>query len=384
MPMPPKFPIDTVELTDTAERFLSTKKQSTAKAYRLCLKRFRYFYGKPLGEFIKEIEEQVEANKSLSLAERVRPGEQTVRDFIEWHSEVEYAPKATRQSIAALQNALKFYGIQMSFEFIELPPARPLRKNDKHEWTLDQVRQLVDALPYVRDKAIALMAFQSGLGISDLLNVNYGDIAREYEAGTIPIAIEGYRQKTGIRIRTFVGRDSVKYLRIYLSSREPLNRDEPLFTLLGSTERMTGAAIRKQFREAAEKLPFILDEDLENGYNPGRPHSLRSGFRSRLTGKMDGDLIETFMAHEIGQQRSTYLALPIDELRQLYANHEHLLAVEKTSLEEQSEGAIPESAMKEILAQKQRITELEADMQRLREDHTRQYRELVQQLRRLQ
>lgn len=365
MPTQSKFPIEEVELDETASKFLAAKKRSTALGYALGLKRFTYFYGHPLAEFIKEIEGEQEANKTRGLADRVRPGEQRMRDFIAWHEELGFAPKTTLLSVAGVQNFLKFYGINITFEFVELPRNQPLKENAKHEWTLDQIRQLVEALPYLRDKAIALCCFQSGLGIGDLLDLDYGDVSRELEAGKIPLAIEGYRKKTGVQLRTFIGRDAVHYLQLYLGSRT-LKRDSPLFTLLGTEERMTGNAIRKQFREVAAKLDFILDEDLENGYNPGRTHSLRSAFRSRLTGKMDGDLIETFMAHDIGQEKATYMRLPLDELRELYANYEHLLAIEKTSKDELTAGAVPEAAMAMVRQQGQRLAEQDLELQQLR------------------
>ena len=62
--------------------------------------------------------------------------------------------------------------------------------------------------------------------------------------------------------------------------------------------------------------------------------SLRSGFCSRLTGKADSRLIDFFMGQAIGTEKRAYLNLPPDELRELYANLEHLLAIEKTSRDE--------------------------------------------------
>jgi len=58
----------------------------------------------------------------------------------------------------------------------------------------------------------------------------------------------------------------------------------------------TVGAIQNNFRKYAEKIPWI---DVGE-YNPARPHSLRAAFRSRLTGKMDPDLIEFFMGHSVG------------------------------------------------------------------------------------
>ena len=354
-----------VELSPAALQYLDTKKSSTGTAYTTCLKRFRAFYPRGLDGFISEIEAEIQGNQGKPLAERVRPGEATIRSYVKWMEEKGYANKSVRQAVAALQSALDYYGITVSTKHIELPPDRPMKENDKHPWTLDQVRQFVEAADYLRDKCYILFQVQSGLSIGDILNLNYGDIRREYEKGIIPLAIEGYRQKTGVQIRTFVGHDTVSYLRLYLQSRQNLTNDSPLFTMLGSEERATPDAVNKMLRKYAYRLSFIYDEDMENGYSPARPHSLRAAFRSRLTGKMDGDLIEMFMAHDIGQEKSTYINQPIDDLRQIYESYEHLISTYKTTRqnrEEQSRDAIPETAMNEILSQKQRIIELEAKL----------------------
>ena len=74
---------------------------------------------------------------------------------------------------------------------------------------------------------------------------------------------------------------------------------------------------------------------------------------------MDGTLIEMLMSHEIGQQITTYLNMPLGDLREIYASYEHLLTIEKTSKDEQSKQDIPEVAMKKIRDQGQKIAELE-------------------------
>lgn len=363
---PPKVDTSQVTLDETELRYLDSKGESTAKTYLSNLKRFRVYYPPGLVGLIKQIEEDTENNKALPTYERVRPGEAIIKGFIEWHRENEYSNKATLQALNTIQNALKYYGIIISLAFIETPPDRPMRENRKHEWTLPQIKQYVEAAEYLREKTYILFAFQSGLGISDILNLNYSDIQREYEAGTVPLAIQTYRQKTNFPIRTFIGRDTVKYLSLYLSSRPDIQPNEPIFTFIGdSEERATPVAIQKLLRQTAEKLDFVPPSELENSYSPVRSHSLRSGFRSQLTGAMDGDLIEMMMSHDIGQQRSTYVNLPTDSLRELYSNFEHLLAIEKTSRqehEEQSKGAIPETAMNIIRDQGQRIAELEAQL----------------------
>lgn len=335
----PKAKVDLsgVQLGDVVLRFLESKKPSTGVTYEKCLKRFNYFHEAGLKSFIGEIEEEIRLNQGRSLAERVRPGEDTIRKFIAWHKEVGYSNNSTRQGVAAVQNFLKFYGVTISSDFIELPPARPMKGNDKHKWTLEEMRKFVDVARYLRDKAFITICFQSGLGIGDVVNLDYRDVRKGLEKGQLPLLLQLYRGKTGVEFKTFLGRDAVHQLRAYLKTRGPLKNGDPLFTMLGNEQRVSGGAIDHMLKKYAKKLDFIHEEDLENGYNPARSHSLRTAFRSRLTGKMDGTLIEFFMGHDIGEEKRTYINLPDSDLSELYMNYEYLLSLEKTCREELEE-----------------------------------------------
>jgi len=353
--MPPSK-VDTrhIHLDETEERYLLSKGTSTAKSYRSNLKRFRHYFPDGIVGLIKRIEKDTEDNKDLQVYDRERPGESIIQGFISWHKEHEYSNKATLQALNTLQNVLKFYGITISLAFIETPPNQPMRENKKHEWTLDQIKQYVEAAEYLREKLYILFAFQSGLAISDILSLDYRDIQQELTSDTLPLAIETYRVKTGEPIKTFVGADTVKLLKMYLESRADIKPTDPVFTFLGNDQRRaTPVSIQKKLREYAAKLDFIVPTELENGYNPARSHSLRSGFRSRLTGKMDDNLIEFFMAH-LSAEKRTYVNMPLDELREIYANYEHLLSIETTSKDEKSQNRDPkinEAAFNDLASQ---------------------------------
>jgi len=363
-------------LSPAALQYLETRKGSTATAYTTCLKRFKAFYPRGLDGFISEIETEIQGNRGKPLAERTRPGEATIRAYVEWMGEKEYANKSVRQAVAALQSALDYYGITVSTKYIELPPDRPMKENKKHPWTLDEIRQFVESADYLRDKCYILFQVQSGLSIGDVLALNYGDIRREYENGTIPLAIEGYREKTNVPIRTFVGYDTVQMLTLYLQSRQNLRNDSPLFTMLGSEERATPDAVNKMLRKYAWRLSFIYEEDMENGYSPARPHSLRAAFRSQLTDKMSETLIEMFMAHDLPAEKRAYLNKSPNDLREIYESYEHLISVYKTtrqSREEQSREAIPESAMNRIRELGAENEALKAQLDTVEERWTQRY-----------
>lgn len=283
------------------------------------------------------------------MIDRKRYAEDIVRDWIRWLEDKGYAPKSINVSLAALQNFLQYYQLPVSYRFIEKPPDKPLKKNDKHQWSLKEIKQFVDSATYFRDKAFMLCQFQSGMGIGDIVKLDYGDVRKELESGKLPLLLSLDRRKTGVIFKTFFGRDAVKYLKLYLKTRMPIRNRDPLFIKVGTNERVTEGAIQIMTRRLAERMDFIDEEELDEGYNPARPHSLRAAFISRLTGKMDRVLIEFFSGHNIGEERRTYLNMPDEDLRELYVNYEYLLAIERTSREEETEIANVDEETKQRL-----------------------------------
>lgn len=325
-------------LQEEIEAFLSMKSKTTAIIYRAGLREFlKYYRGKHgVDKTIMDFIDDCWINIKKPREEQTRLEETELNGFINFMKEGERSNNTIRVYVAALQNLLKYNRLPVSLSFVNLPPPRPLPKNDKHEWKLDHMKEFFNKATNYRDKAIILCLFQSGMGIMELVNLKYGDIRKEFEADILPLCISLTREKTDITYKTFFGRDAVHYLRLYLKTRGDLKDDYPLFTKLGTEKRVTKELVEARFRKIAEQCSFIEPKDLK-GYNSARPHSLRSAFRSRLTGKMDPDLIEFFMGYQIGGVKRAYLNLPTDELRELYANYEKLLSIEKTSREEYSQ-----------------------------------------------
>jgi site-specific recombinase XerC len=183
----------------------------------------------------------------------------------------------------ALQNFLDYKSFSVSMRWIgNMPRALGKEGNGKHRWTLKQVKEFFDKAGSFRDKAIILTMFQSGLAVNEICKLNYGHVARELEAEKLPLVVEMVRDKNGKRFRTCIGADAVKYLKLYLETRQNLTDDSPLFTVERSRgsedDRITKGAIQMRFREVAQGLSYI---NLDDGdMNPARPHSMRSAFRS--------------------------------------------------------------------------------------------------------
>jgi len=316
-----------VPISDEVEQYLKAKTKSTASAYRGNLKRFRKFYGKPIPDFLKEVETQREKNKGVPPADRRRYFEETINDFISWMKELGYANNPIRGSLTALQNLFKYYDVPISYSFVKIPPQISKKSNGKHRWKIEEIKEFVGGAKTYRDKAIIMVMFQSGMAVGEICSLDYGDVSRELDSGELPLLMNIVRTKNSNEFKTLLGADAVKYLKLYLGTRHNLSKESPLFAKEGTEKRVTEGAIQNRLRALADKV-FGIDE---GKMNPYRPHSLRSAFRSRLTGKTDGDLIKFWMGDVLGAKAGAYLILPDEELVDLYSAIEHRLSIETTS-----------------------------------------------------
>lgn len=353
-------------LGEEAEEFLTLKRKSTAKTYRFGLNHFADYYSQKHDASREDVFahflDRLYKNFQLPRREQKRLVELEISGFIEYLKKREMSGKSIRVYFAAIQNFLKYYRFPAQASFIgNLPPSTPKKENKKHAWQLPEIQRFVKHAKNYRDKAVILCLFQSGLGVGDLVALDYRDIKKEFEEETLPLCLELTRKKTGVVFKTFLGRDAAHYLKLYLQTRGKLEEDAPLFAMWGSERRVTTGAIEKRFRDLALKLGYINHGD--DSYNPCRPHSLRSAFRSQLTGEAADSLIEFWMGHAIGEEKRAYLNLPVEKLRERYMGFEQFLAIEKTSKQERAEIEPPES-VEEL---RERVLELERKVEEDRE-----------------
>ena len=253
-------------------------------------------------------------------------------------------------------------------------------ENLKIEYRADTVKKLLSVMESNRDKAITLVMFQSGMDISTLLSLTYGHIKNEYEADDSPLLINLTREKIGLNYRTFIGRDAIEAIKIYLKERtstrykckdcgatwenkrnictlckstkikpysEKLSRKTPLFI----SKRKSGRMVRSNFEKALRKyaiLAGIVDEEQmkEADINPGRPHALRSGFSSILSLKgVNQKIIDGMMGH-VDAYGGAYNQYSDEELREIYKEKEQFLSIsdvrEIADIEEKMDGKFDE------------------------------------------
>ena len=321
-----------MELGRHAEDFLEAhgrESQNTARAYRNALNRFVAFY-KDQGT-LEDFIARVNADNKLDYGGD-RVAEKTLSRFIKSLQDEGLSRKATRLYASAVQSLFKYLRVPITLALTGLPKNKP--EVEMYAWkNADRVEQFVSLMDDIMYRTIAVLAFQSGLSLGDLLSLKYEDVKTDFEGHVLPLALsftmEG-REKTEVRFRTYVGRWTVDLLTVYLKGKN-LEAAARLFPV-------TPAAVDSAFRTTARKY---LGEAWHKGRNPCSPSSLRHGFKTLAVKSevLETVEVEFFMGHELGSNvEAIYLSRDVDDWRETYSKVEGFLTPD--SLKTIQEGSV--------------------------------------------
>lgn len=282
--------------------FLSALKPNTRNVYGRGLKVFQQFYA-GYGSVMNFLD-RVERDRLLPRRDRKRVAVEVLSSFADWLQKSGYAPKTVRVYVGAVQSLAKYYDVPISLRYVRLPPAQPV--NRKHPWTLEEIGEFIETMNKPIYRSIAASILQSGLSLSDLLALTYGDIKEEFEKGITPLCLDLTRKKTGVHFMTFLGGWAVKLLKEHLGDWK-LEKTSPIYNV-------SARNVHAYFRKTAQKFAGNF-----KGRNPYTPHSLRAAFRTFLSDhKVDPLYIEYWMGHKLPEQLSAYINKSRESWRQTY------------------------------------------------------------------
>jgi len=327
------------------KRWLVGKGRTTKSEYLGALRIYTDYRGLDPTELIDEIEE----DRKKSRRERGEV-EYKLKKFHEWllnerekekkggHGTTGEKGVSTKRAATIMGSIRSFYKANGFPITIKLPRPTTLVKNHKLQIRAEDVKKLVDHSPTIRDKAIILMLFQSGMDVSTLCSLDYGDVARGLEKNECPLPIHVVRKKRQVEYTTFLGRDGIDALKAYLNKRRgrqgEIKHSDPLFVKernYNGSERITKELIEKMLREVAVLSGVVSKEEMERAdMNPCRPHALRGAFSTimKLQG-VNNEIVEYWMGHVIPYE-AAYMIPQEDELKKIYAEHEEALSVNRS------------------------------------------------------
>jgi integrase len=275
--------------------------------------------------------------------------------------------------MAAIMSFFRFYGVFLP----ELKNGGVKSENQKNEYDRKKLRELLSVCN-VRERAIFLTMFQSGLASNEISNLRIKDLGEIEEDITL---LHLQRQKSKTFFTTFIGRDGTQALNDYLKVRNEGNlmpgrqdiskrakvkkENDYVFVTWDSTKhvwgKITTAHISRYMFSACQKLGWEIKTEGIKKYNPNRPHSLRSSFASILVneGRIPKFFVDFMLGHALDGTDKAYFNARKNELFKYYKEAEYLLSV--SDLEK-----IPDSRYEELMielhARNGKISELEEKM----------------------
>lgn len=269
--------------------------------------------------------------------------------------------------------------------------------NEKIPYRPKEVKRLVSAISSSRDRAIALIMFQSGMDISTTISLRYSHVKKGLLDHDCPLRIFIKRPKTGISFRTFIGKDAIESLELYIKERTypkfvcescghswmvkrykctickgrdikkvdgKLTDESPLFVREYSNEAILPPAFQRALRRYVQLAGLVSEEEMSRSdRNPARSHALRTAFASilRMNGANEA-LIDYFMGHT-ERYGGAYNRMTDEELKEQYVKYEEYLSIS----EFQDVEGVVEQFKRELKQRDEIIGKMEARLTTLEE-----------------
>jgi len=228
-----------------------SKSSYTRRNYRSALRTFTNF----VGETAEQIIEENERIRSY-IAEK-KFNQKYVRylnALVAKLDEQGLAPNSVNNVVVAVKSFFKYNGMKRVLEDVEIGKTKVIFHN--RDITKEEIVRIL-AISRPRDKAFFCVMTQSGLRPVTMAQLKYEHIREDFEAETIPMKIsvpsEIAKGEFGSYF-TFVGEESVKYLKAYLNKRPNIQPEDYLFTSHGTDKKLSPRSLSKIFNHAIKKL----------------------------------------------------------------------------------------------------------------------------------
>ena len=356
---------------------------------------YKYHFGEFCGFIGLSPEQILEEYESMTDRQFRRKYAQYIRAFISKQDRNGYAINSIGGAISAIKSFFKYNDLPLGY----VPLAK--RKVTFHNRDINK-EEIVSVLKISRprDKAFFCMMAQSGLRPDTLRNLKRKHVEPEFSKGIIPCCIEVPEEiakgEFGAYF-SFMGEESVNYLKAYLDTRATIDPEDYLFTSHGTDKRLNTKSISGIFLRAIQKLKEkgLMDFEQKQQGKPRsvRLYNLRKFFR-KYGGQAGVEYVNFWMGH-----KTNYKAPHIPASDEHYFSREDVefhrqLYKEKAMPHLRLETATPSETEQTIMELRKQLTERSlrerelsrriAELEREREDQKGDMalaRELVELLR---
>ncbi|MEA2096133.1 MAG: site-specific integrase [Candidatus Cloacimonadota bacterium] len=313
------------------QTWLKTIGKSSVNLYLNALKKFCEFSGKNPRELILMRDKETR-NPDPNNRTGVRD---LIFDFRRYLEMENYAPK----TINSLDGAVRsFFTAVLGREgMVNVKNYRNRQVTIKKDLvpTLEELKKMLDVCNLEEKFRIIFLA-QTGMRVSDVLDLKVGDIERELEQEKVPLAVTYLpgkdRENIGERT-TFLASDGVILLKQYLEWRkkkgETITSDSYLFVSRSKKYGGKGSKRLERWQMNQTVKTVAVKAGIGNGngkYGRMRIHCLRKFFATQLTNHgIEDRIVDFFLCHKIPEVDRVYWIRRVEELRDIYRVREKYL-----------------------------------------------------------
>jgi len=330
----------------------------TAYNYKRSLEVFCGFIGKSPQEILQEYEGMRDREFRRKYAEYVRA-------LISHLSRTGYCVGSVRAVISAIKSFFKYNDLPLG----HVPMARKKITFHNRDINRDEIVKILQ-VSRPRDRAFYCMSAQAGLGPGRLCSLRLKHVS-ELRKGTIPCKVdvpeEIAKGEFGSYF-TFMGEESVRYLKAYLATRPRIGAEDYLFTCYGSEKRASRQSFTLIFGRTVNKLKrkgLIHLEEGEHG-KPGevRLYNLRKFFRKHA-GQAGIEYVNFWMGHKTNYKAPHIPSSDVHYFSREDVEFQRKLYAEKAMPFLRLEAVTPSEMDKIIQRQGQEIEDLRRQVKKL-------------------
>ena len=303
---------------------LATKGEGTKQKYREYFGEFLEFIGKNPDELIVQRQQDL-LNPDRKIQRRM---ESQLLAFIGKKKEEGYAIATQQIYFASIRSFFEIHYFPLIMRRGDYPKGD---SNGVKRATKEAILKVLNnkTRNSVTIKPLILFMKDTGLRVSDVRRLKYGDIASQFERGNKTIQINIITQKTKLLAKTFMGEESIQALKEYFEARkkgsknitpENLTKNSPLFKLWvhGEIRQIQRHSLSSLIREA---FLNVKEEKIT-------AHSLRKKLQTDLEkAGINSNWIDQILGHKLINSRDAY-SLPTDEeLQEAYTKAYQIIRI---------------------------------------------------------
>jgi len=237
-----------------------------------------------------------------------------VREFLAYLYGQNYTKSTTARKLATLRS---FYKFLMRRGLISINPLSTIRtpKQEKRLpkcLDLEQIQKLLDTpgdgdLLAARDKAMLEVLYSSGIRVSELVELEMGDL--DLHEGVLRVRGKGRKDRL-----TPIGSQAIKALQRYFELRVTEGRATPPLTGRVFLNKHGGSLSTRSVRRKLDKYLSMA------GLDPGiSPHTLRHSFATHLLNNgADLRSVQELLGHQSISTTQVYTHLTTTRMKQVY------------------------------------------------------------------